>query len=114
MKTKVCFKCKRELPVECFSKCKGQKDGLHSYCKECVKEYHRSHRPGKPETPKKLKLYALYKGDTLECIGTCKQLAEWQGCDERTIRWYATPWGSTRHDNGITVYPIDDDEEVTF
>lgn len=33
--TKVCSKCKRELPIEMFGKDKIQKDGLYCSCKEC-------------------------------------------------------------------------------
>ena len=33
--TKVCSKCKRELPIEMFGKDKTQKDGLYCSCKEC-------------------------------------------------------------------------------
>lgn len=33
--TKVCSKCKRELPVEAFGKKTRSKDGLQDYCKEC-------------------------------------------------------------------------------
>lgn len=111
MKTKTCAKCKRELPVESFNRCRGQKDGRHSYCKECIAAYKKSHRAAKLTKPQRLKLYALYHGDTLICIGTCKQLAEWQGVDERTIRWHATPTGAARNEDGLLVIPIDEDEE---
>lgn len=33
--TKVCSKCKRELPVSEFSKDKDKQDGLCTFCKEC-------------------------------------------------------------------------------
>jgi hypothetical protein len=36
---KICCKCKRELPYECFSKNKNEKDGYHRECKEDVKAY---------------------------------------------------------------------------
>lgn len=39
MKTKVCAKCKRELPVTEFHRNKATKDGLQSHCKECAKHY---------------------------------------------------------------------------
>lgn len=35
--TKVCSKCKRELPIEMFGKRKSESDGLQYYCKECKK-----------------------------------------------------------------------------
>nr|DAS64970.1 MAG TPA: Meiotic chromosome segregation protein [Caudoviricetes sp.] len=37
--TKVCSKCKKELPIEMFHKDKSKSDGLHHYCKECQKKY---------------------------------------------------------------------------
>lgn len=38
IKTKVCSKCGRELPIEKFSK-GSNKGGLQSRCKDCVSEY---------------------------------------------------------------------------
>ena len=32
---KVCGKCKRELPFDCFAQSKSTKDGLYCYCKDC-------------------------------------------------------------------------------
>lgn len=55
------------------------------------------------------KLYSLYQGDTLLCIGTVAQLAEWQGVSESTILWYATPRGRERYEDGIRAYRIEDD-----
>ncbi len=36
MQTKVCRKCGKELPVSEFYANKANKDGYHSYCKECA------------------------------------------------------------------------------
>lgn len=33
--TKVCSKCRKELPISCFNKCKSRSDGLSCRCKEC-------------------------------------------------------------------------------
>ena len=41
--TKICTKCGRELPLECFSKDKSKKDGLCRWCKECQKQYYAEH-----------------------------------------------------------------------
>lgn len=39
--TKICGKCRRELPVSEFYKASNRKDGYQSVCKECTLEYHR-------------------------------------------------------------------------
>lgn len=41
METKLCVKCGRTLPVSDFDSHTSNKDGLQSYCKECVREYNR-------------------------------------------------------------------------
>lgn len=41
--SKICKKCGRELPLECFSKDKSRRDGLQPYCKECKKQYNAEH-----------------------------------------------------------------------
>lgn len=35
MQTKICTKCKRELPLSEFSRMKNGKNGLRSWCNEC-------------------------------------------------------------------------------
>jgi len=44
METKLCKRCGRELPVSEFPKNKSALDGLFTYCKECVRNYHRAYR----------------------------------------------------------------------
>lgn len=39
--TKICSKCGRELPLECFGKHKRMKDGLQAWCKSCNKQYNK-------------------------------------------------------------------------
>lgn len=34
--TKICSKCKRELPIEMFQRDKSKSDGFNTQCKECV------------------------------------------------------------------------------
>jgi NAD-dependent SIR2 family protein deacetylase len=39
MLNKKCAKCKKEFPINHFSKESSKKDGLHSRCKVCVAKY---------------------------------------------------------------------------
>ena len=41
--TKICSKCKRELPISEFGKNKTTKDGLNSWCKLCSSNYNREY-----------------------------------------------------------------------
>ena len=53
--TKVCTKCKRELPVSSFGPNKRSSDGLKVYCKDCENENCRKYRAkkyGRKEKPK--------------------------------------------------------------
>jgi len=43
METKLCFRCKNELPIDKFSKCKRNKDGLKSICKGCKHQDYLNH-----------------------------------------------------------------------
>lgn len=43
IETKVCVRCKRRLPKHAFGLNVSKKDGLQSYCKECVIAYRISH-----------------------------------------------------------------------
>ncbi len=38
MNTKKCYGCKRELPIENFTKNKNTKDGFSYYCRDCTKK----------------------------------------------------------------------------
>lgn len=46
IKTKVCAKCGKQLPLEMFSKGNG-KDGKRSWCKDCVNEAARDYHKRK-------------------------------------------------------------------
>lgn len=41
--TKVCSRCRRELPISEFYKNKRNKDGLQHYCKKCKKVTHKAY-----------------------------------------------------------------------
>lgn len=47
--------------------------------------------------PRKLKEYALYKGDRLLGIGNVHELAERFGVSEKTIYWWSTPAAKRRN-----------------
>lgn len=49
IKTKVCTKCGKELPLSEFSSKKGTPDGLSYQCKECTREYYREYNKRKRE-----------------------------------------------------------------
>jgi hypothetical protein len=44
MDTKLCLRCKRELPISQFQKDRNQKDGFYSLCKDCKREYRQSNK----------------------------------------------------------------------
>ena len=44
MKTKKCYGCNKELPIDNFTKNKNNKDGLSYYCKECTKIQYNVHK----------------------------------------------------------------------
>lgn len=49
LQTKVCNKCGRELPIEQFSSCKRNPDGLQYYCKDCVAVYNAKRQEAKKQ-----------------------------------------------------------------
>lgn len=62
---------------------------------------------------RKLKEYALYKGDRFIRIGTAKECAASAGVKENTLRWYATEAGYKRQmeqygEDTIVVLPSED------
>jgi len=44
VKTKKCYGCNKELPIENFTKNKNNKDGLSYYCRDCTKIQHNVHK----------------------------------------------------------------------
>ena len=37
--TKICSRCKKELPIEMFCNDRSKVDGLYNLCKQCEKKY---------------------------------------------------------------------------
>ena len=52
IKTKVCVKCGRELPVGMFNKHAESQDGLQPYCRLCQSEYSRKYHEKRKEAKK--------------------------------------------------------------
>jgi len=65
METKTCTKCKKELTLDNFRKCKLGKNGLDSACKECenerIKEYRKTHQIETKEYNKRYRIDNLEK-----------------------------------------------------
>lgn len=57
--TKVCSKCKRELPIEMFSKNKATKDGLFCSCKKCESRRVHDYVKSKKGKRKRKEYYSL-------------------------------------------------------
>ena len=68
---------------------------------------------GKWET-KKLKTYAVYKGDEFKFMGTISECSKYLGVDERTVYFYTTPSYKKRsedskHYHHLVVIRVEDD-----
>lgn len=67
---------------------------------------------------KQLKQYALYKGDAYLYGGTIKELSEYLGVSERTIRYYSYPVNKRRKKNKRDYYLVikveDDEREINI
>ena len=50
--------------------------------------------------PRKLKQYAVYKGDRLLAIGNVHELAERFGVSEKTVYWWSSPAAKRRYGDG--------------
>ena len=101
--TKICSKCGRELPLECFSKDKTRKDGLCHWCKECQKQYSKQYRAEhKEEIAAYDKQYRAEHADEIKQYRTDHKEEMKQYYAERYAEWYATLEGYAyyvRHHN---------------
>lgn len=84
--TKTCNRCKRDLPVESFSKNKAAKDGLQGRCKPCAKESYTEWRLANPDKARA----NSYKQTAKLKAKNPNYHAEWEA------RNYATPAGRAR------------------
>jgi len=60
--TKICPKCQIEKPISEFNKSNGHKDGLGSYCKDCIKLYQQENKLHIAEYQKQ---YRIKNGESL-------------------------------------------------
>lgn len=70
--TKICSKCKRELPIDHFQKDKSKSDGLNTRCKDCVAEYRKSPRGKEVASEARRKYYQTEKGKECQRRSTQK------------------------------------------
>jgi len=59
IETKHCYICKKWLPLENYTKCKANKDGLNNRCKKCNSEYMKKRRKENPNREREY--YRTYK-----------------------------------------------------
>ena len=61
---------------------------------------------------KKLKRYAMYKGDEFIDLGTAKELAQRHNTTISTIYWYiySSAWKKKRKDNWLLIVPMEEED----
>lgn len=64
--TKICAKCKRSLDKSYFTKYKASKDGLQSWCKDCMHEYDKNRNKNKDRQDYCKAVTKKYNEDNLE------------------------------------------------
>ena len=64
--TKICSKCKRELPIEMFQRDKSKSDGFNTQCKECVSLRAKSQEGKETAKRARQKYYQTEKGKALQ------------------------------------------------
>ena len=80
IKTKVCSKCGRELPITCFHKNHANKDGYQGDCKECKSKYAKEYNAMRAAEKRKLKEEAK-NFDKLYKVYTNRELAKFEPRD---------------------------------
>lgn len=74
--TKICTKCNKSLPLNNFSKCVRNTDGLQHNCKLCLGNYHRTWYKGNPYLNEyrrelyqrtKLEVFNHYTNNNIHC-----------------------------------------------
>jgi len=83
---KTCSKCltEKEINIDNFSKAASQKDGFHSYCKECQKEYWASYKIRNTTTINNRRREKYY----LNRISEIKKAIEYQKSNKDKVKVY--------------------------
>ena len=69
-------------------------------------------KKGEWTTRKKLREYAVYRGDELICVGTAKECAEELGVKVNTIYWMSNPaYHKRAKENWTIVTRLEDDDD---
>jgi hypothetical protein len=79
---RTCARCERQLPIDQFSRSAGGRDGLHSYCKECMSAYMKAGRPPVVHPPRPCahcgEAFVPKDKRGVFCSRRCKQGARWR------------------------------------
>lgn len=95
MNTKICSKCNKEKHTNDFHKCKNNKDGLYTYCRQCKKQDDQKYND-KNKT-KILERHKEYYQENKERISEQKREYQQRTADKR--RQYKREYEKQRKDN---------------
>ena len=97
---KQCTKCKKTKPLEQFAKNKGNKSGIHSWCKQCMSDKVLEYRGGRVFKPlmrtathkqcricEQMKPYSEYSGNRKQQESYCSECKKFMGT-ERVLKKY--------------------------
>jgi len=91
MQTKICSKCSKELPAtnEYFQPRKVSKDGLYSYCKDCLKIEHKKYRENnKEKIAMKSKQFRIDNKEKTAEYSKIYRLKNLESCSKQGKQWY--------------------------
>ena len=93
--TKICSKCRRELPLSEFNKDRTRKDGLQTYCKDCRKQYMKQYNKEYyvEHRNERIEYIKQWKVDNLEYDKQYKK--QWYADNPEYNKQYMKQWRST-------------------
>lgn len=90
METKICCKCKRELPIDNFYKDNSRRDKLGLTCKWCIKKYQEKNKDrikaSEKDNVKKAKYMKIYRLEHKAIIK--EQINNWKKKNKDKIKQY--------------------------